>query len=120
MKHYLLLTISLIVFLSSCYYDSQEDLYPKTGICDTTNISYNSSIKPIMEQYCTGCHNPSNPSGGIDLSTYDLCVQYGQEGSLYGSMAQNGIYSPMPKNSNKVDDCTLNKIQIWIDKGYPN
>jgi len=35
-------------------------------------------------------------------------------------MAQNGIYSPMPKNSNKVDDCTLNKIQIWINNGYPN
>jgi hypothetical protein len=120
MKHYLLLILPLIFLISSCYYDSQEDLYPQTGNCDTTNISYNSSIKPIIDQYCVGCHNTSNPLGGIDLSTYDLCVQYGQEGSLYGSMLQNGTYSPMPKNSNKVDDCTLSKIQIWINKGYPN
>lgn len=120
MKKYLLIILSLMFLFSSCYYDSQEDLYPKSGICDTTNVTYESSIKPIMQQYCTGCHGSSNPSAGIDLSTYDLCIQYGQDGSLYGSMLQDGSYSDMPKNANRVDDCTLNKIQIWINNGYPN
>lgn len=120
MKNYLLIVLTFVLFLPSCYYDNEEFLYPNSGNCDTSNVTYTTTIKPIMQQYCTGCHNSSNPSAGIDLTTYGFCVQYGQNGSLYGSILQNGSYSAMPKNGNKLDECTLNKIQKWINDGYPN
>ena len=40
MKHYLLIILPLIFLISSCYYDSEEELYPQVRNCDTTNIYY--------------------------------------------------------------------------------
>ena len=116
----IILSITIISFLSSCYYDNEEVLYPNNGNCDTTNITYTNTIQPIMTQSCTGCHSSSSPSGGIDLSTYSSVRASAEDGSLYGSMAFQSGYSPMPKNGSKSTDCTLNKIQAWINQGYLN
>jgi mono/diheme cytochrome c family protein len=116
----IILSIAIISLLSSCYYDNEEVLYPNNGNCDTTNVTYTNTIQPIMSQSCTGCHGSSSPSGGIDLTTYSLVRASAEDGSLLGTMAFQSGYSPMPKGGNKVSDCTLNKIQAWINKGYPN
>jgi len=116
----IIFTIITISFLSSCYYDNEEVLYPNNGNCDTTNVTYTNTIKPIMDQSCAGCHGSSSPSGGIDLTTYSSVRTSAEDGSLYGTMSFQTGYSPMPKNGSKLNDCTLNKIQAWINKGYPN
>jgi len=116
----IILSITIISFLSSCYYDNEEVLYPNNGNCDTTNVTYTNTIKPMMEQSCTGCHGASSPSAGINLTTYSLVRSSAEDGSLYGSMSFQSGYSPMPKNADKLSDCSLNKIQSWINKGYPN
>jgi mono/diheme cytochrome c family protein len=116
----IILSIAIISLISSCYYDNEEVLYPNNGNCDTTNVTYTNTIQPIMSQSCTGCHGSSSPSGGIDLTTYSLVRASAEDGSLLGTMAFQSGYSPMPKGGNKVSDCTLNKIQAWINKGYPN
>jgi hypothetical protein len=33
---------------------------------------------------------------------------------------QNGQASAMPKGAAKLDQCTINKIALWINKGAPN
>lgn len=116
----IILSITIISLLSSCYYDNEEVLYPNNGNCDTINVTYTNTIQPIMSQSCTGCHGSFSPSGGIDLTTYSLVRASAEDGSLLGTMAFQSGYSPMPKGGNKVSDCTLNKIQAWINKGYPN
>lgn len=116
----IILSIAIISFLSSCYYDNEESLYPHTGNCDTTNVTYINTIQPIMQQSCTGCHGASSPSAGLNLTTYSLVRACAEDGSLYGTMAFQSGYSPMPKGGNKVPDCSLNQIQAWINKGYPN
>ena len=116
----LIFTIIITTIVSGCYYDNEEVLYPTNGNCDTTNVTYTNTIQPIMSQSCTGCHGSSSPSGGIDLTTYSLVRASAEDGSLYGSMSFQSGYSPMPKNGNKSPDCTLNKIQAWINQGYPN
>lgn len=88
--------------------------------CDTTNVTYAASIKPIMSTYCQGCHSGSNPGGGINLTTYEGVKTIALSGQLYGSVAWLGSYSQMPQNASKLSDCNIKKIQIWISNGSLN
>lgn len=116
----LMLVTLLAMMFSGCYYDVEEELYPANGACDTTVVTYTATIAPIMTQYCTSCHGGSTPSGSIDLTTYDNVKLYALDGSLYGSMSHDPNWSQMPQGGNKVNDCTLSKIQVWINRGTPN
>jgi hypothetical protein len=85
--------------------------------CDTTNVSYSSSIKPILNAYCNGCHAGSAPQGDIDLTSYNEVKKYVNSGALLGSIAHDAAYSPMPKGGNKLNSCNIALIQKWIDSG---
>jgi hypothetical protein len=115
----ILLTLLTLLF-SGCYYDVEEELYPNTGICDTTNVTYAATIAPLLNQNCNGCHSGAAPSGNIDLSNYANVKICADNGSLYGSMIHDPNWSQMPKGGSKLDDCTLLKVKTWIDNGCPN
>lgn len=87
--------------------------------CDTTTVTYSKSIAPILTAKCKGCHQGSNPGGGISLVTYTDAFAIAQNGSFYGSVIQDGSFSSMPKGS-KLPDCDIAKIRIWIAAGSPN
>ncbi len=91
-----------------------------TGRCDTAVFTYSGAVKPIMDNKCVGCHNPSNLGGNINLSTYDAVKNVALNGKLYGSVAQQAGYSPMPKNGFKLIDCEIKQIQKWITAGSLN
>lgn len=91
-----------------------------TGSCDTTVFTYSAAVKPIMDNKCTGCHNPANLGGNIDVSTYTAIRVTALNGKLYGSVAHQASYSPMPKNSAKLSDCEIRQIQKWIAAGTLN
>lgn len=59
------LVISMI-FLTSCYYDNAETLYPQ-GTCITTNMSYAADINPILQQNCFVCHSTAANNGNVIL-----------------------------------------------------
>lgn len=88
--------------------------------CDTAVFTFSSAVKKIMDTKCVGCHNPTNLGGNIDLSTYTGVKAVALNGKLYGSVAQQSGYSPMPKNSTKLSDCEIRQIQKWINAGAPN
>lgn len=90
------------------------------GSCDTTVFTYSGAVKPIMDAKCSGCHNPSNPGGNIDVSTYAPLRVVALNGKLYGSVAHLSGYSPMPKNSAKLSDCEIRQVQKWIAAGALN
>ncbi len=115
----ILMTLLTLLF-AGCYYDVEEELYPVTGTCDTTSVSYTASIAPIMNQHCVSCHSGSSPSGNIDLSSYASVKNYAADGSLYGSVSHASGWSAMPQNAGKIDACSILKIQVWINKGTPN
>lgn len=117
----LLVLPMLIFFFQGCYYDNEEYLYNLTA-CDTENMSYASDVWPVISASCTGCHSGASPEGGISLENYnDVAVASaigpGNYGSLYGTISHASGNSPMPKNSNKLPDCTISKIKAWIDQG---
>jgi hypothetical protein len=120
----LLLAITvLMLVLNSCYYDVASQLYPAGGTtCDTTNVTYFTTIRNILQvNACLSCHSGSGTIGGnIALDNYNSLKVYVQNGRLYGSMNHNPGYVAMPQGGNKVSDCDLTKVRIWINAGIPN
>ena len=115
--------IFIFLISHSCYYDSEEYLYPKlSNTCDTTDVTFSSSVKPILQQYCYICHSNSNSvlGGGIKLEDYADVKTLADNGRLYGSVAHLSGYSPMPQGGSILDDCNLNIIKTWIDSGSAN
>ncbi len=88
--------------------------------CDTTNVSFKTSVFPIVETYCLGCHSGTAPGGGIYLRDYNDLVAVANNGKLMGSIRHDAGYSPMPKNANKLSDCQIATFNIWIKNGTPN
>lgn len=111
---------------TSCYNDKADILYPSTSNlsnCDTTTITFTNQINPIINTYCLGCHGSATAASigaGINLSNYNALKLYVTNGSLMNSILQNGKASPMPKSASKLDNCTITKVQIWINKGALN
>jgi uncharacterized membrane protein len=90
------------------------------GSCDTAVFTYSGAVKNIISNKCVGCHNPSSLGGSIDLSTYNGVKAVALNGKLYGSVANQPGFSPMPKNSSKLSDCEIRQIQKWINAGSLN
>jgi len=115
---------TLIIIACSCYYDSEEFLYPKSGSsCDTVNVTFSTSVKPILQQYCLTCHSNSKAASlglGIKLEDYADVKIRADNGKLYGTVAHLPGYSPMPKGGSKISDCSISIIKAWIDSGSPD
>lgn len=126
---YKLLTIlGLILSLSSCYYDSTDELnptLPDVNTCDTTNVimNYTNDIAPIMDQSCgagnANCHQSGNTASGYNLDNYTEVTYTVMDGSLLGTILHENGYNPMPSGGGTLDDCSINKIKSWINHGYP-
>lgn len=111
------ISIILLAFLQSCYYDNVEDLYPTPLPCDTSIVTYSGSIAIIMQDNCNACHASGFPQGGVVTDNYNDLKTIADNGKLWGAVNHEEGYSPMPKNKPKLNDCDLSKIKIWIDNG---
>jgi hypothetical protein len=108
-----------LLFFVSCYYDNEEALYPEfSNTCDTTNVTYSGTIQPILANNCLGCHSNNATGGSILLTTYGQVVAYAPQ--ITGSIKHQGSFSPMPKDSPKLKDCSIAQWDIWVNKGMPN
>ena len=119
-----LFTIAFVsIAFSACFYDKADVVYPTTAsVCDTTNVTYSNQIVSILNAQCNYCHGAAANSmgGGIYLNTYAALKPYVNNGSFINSILQNGKASAMPKNGAKMDNCSILKIQSWINKGALN
>ena len=115
----IIITGIMVTSLNSCYYDKSDLLYPDTA-CDTAAVKYSTSVLPVLSSNCISCHGGSTPSAGISLDSYTGVKVQVDNGRLWGAVSHNPSYSPMPKNSNKLSTCNLDKIRIWIAAGAPN
>ena len=110
--------------LNSCYYDSEEYLFPESGTdCDTSDVTFGATIQPMLQSYCYSCHSNSNASGngaGIRLENYSDVKTMADNGRLLGSISHENGYSPMPKGGSKLSDCQISQTQVWIENGTPN
>jgi len=126
MKTAIVLVASILVLMaaSSCYYDSEEYLYPQTsGQCDTLNVTYTNSIVPLMQNYCLSCHSNGQAAafgGNIRLENYTDVKVRADDHRLLGSVAHENGYSPMPKGASQLENCKVTTIRIWVNAGALN
>jgi len=114
--------ISGLFFLSSCYTDNKEELYPNQG-CDTTNVTFTAFVKPKIDAQCKACHSGGSPSGGVLLTTHAEIQAVAKTGQLYGVLSWIAPYTgskQMPPGGPKWSECDLKKLKSWINKGAPN
>ncbi len=88
--------------------------------CDTSNVKFSTTVKPIIDNNCMGCHSGSSPAGGIALTNYSQIKTVAANGRLLGSIEHAPGYSPMPKNMAMLSSCKIAQIKIWINEGMQN
>jgi len=112
------------IFILSCTKASADEqpVVTPPGSCDTVNMKYATDVLPILESRCFGCHGSGNSgaSGGITLEGYDNLLPHITNGSVKGNITHASGYIGMPYGQPKMDDCTINKILDWINRGAPN
>ena len=114
-----LLSSQQIQLIQTWIAQGAQNLYCDGG-CDTSSVTFNAVIKLIMQNKCQGCHQGMSPGGGVNFSTYLGIQGSAIDGSLLGSVDHAVGWSAMPKNSNKLPDCDIAKIRIWVNAGAPN
>lgn len=122
-----LLILLSVVLIAGCYNDKYDELYPTTGngggggtSCDTSNITFSQTIKPIMDSKCaiSGCHDAATLAGGYNFTVYGGVRA--ARNRIVGAITWQSGYSQMPKGMNKLDDCSIVKITKWINDGAQN
>ena len=110
------------MFLSGCYYDKEELVYPTgLGPCDTTVVTYKNTVDPILNDNCYSCHRaPASAGGNIILDNYQSLLIQVNNTKLLGDIEHRLGYNPMPKNGAKIQECDIAKIRTWIRAGAPN
>ena len=122
--------VFLLSLITGCYYDNLEELHPNIAPCDTSGIiSYTNDINPIMLHSCgsqdIACHNTDGSQSGYGLGTHGDLVNTVNSSPIF---LQTIKHDPsiscskwMPLNSSsKIDDCSIQKIEAWINRGMLN
>jgi hypothetical protein len=111
--------MSLVVFFQACTYD-KEILIPPSDCSDTVNVSFSATIEPLLRANCFSCHGNGSNLGSVSLETYDNVKALAVSGRLLGSISHSIGFVAMPAGADKLDDCSINAVRIWIDEGGRN
>jgi hypothetical protein len=85
--------------------------------CDTSSVTYNETVKPIISANCYPCHQAASASGGLILEDYDGVKAIVKNTKLVNAINHNEGYVPMPLDTDKLAQCDIEKIQAWIRSG---
>ena len=90
--------------------------------CDTSNISFSSTIEPIINLRCKSCHSGPNPNGGVSLNNYSDVASLASSGFLMNVLLGDG--APLMPEGGALptelvyDDSQLGKtFELLSDKG---
>ncbi len=111
--------ILFVVVFESCYYDSEEDLYP-TSNCSTLKTSFSNDVLPILSNSCLSCHSKASNSGNVVLDNHSSVLIYANNGALLGAIKHLSGFSAMPQGASKMNSCNIEKIESWIKGGSLN
>jgi hypothetical protein len=117
----------LAIILTGCYNDKYNKLYPATSTavtCDTTAVSFSSTIQPILNSYCTSCHATGGVGAGYgDFTSYTTSlVSQATSGNLVTdiSITNTGDIHHMPQSQPSLSSCDIEKITAWVNQGAQN
>jgi len=113
-----------LLTISSCTFNNEQDFF-RVPPCDssrvdrdTINVNYN-DLTYIFSDVCATCHYPNNPfQPNIVMNTYESVVLSVKTGRVIPAIQFTGRYQ-MPKDLPKLENCELQRIEVWIEKGMP-
>ncbi len=119
---YFVTIVTIIIAVSSCFYDNEEALYPTlNSTCDTTNVTFSGKVVPILQNNCLSCHsNAMAQSAGNNIALENYADVSSQASLISTSINPTGAISPMPKNGSKLKACLITTFDIWVRIGKPN
>ncbi len=85
-----------------------------------TPVSFTSIVFPVIDKYCKGCHSGNNPWGGIFLRDYEEIKVMADNGRLVEVISHDFGVPPMPKDQDRLLQCDIDKIRMWVEEGAPN
>jgi hypothetical protein len=114
-KNCLTLTFGIVIGLSGCYYDKEEELYP--GSCNTPGtVTYSEHIQPLIAAKCAvgGCHVQGGGGPGL-MAEYGALKQFVDNGKFANRVLTE---KNMPPGGLPV--CELELVKRWVDDGAKN
>ncbi len=111
------------LFIWSCTNDSEDDLTQvdqEQGEDDpeANLITYENTIKEIIDRSCVGCHDDP-PRNGAPFSLVNFQQVSQRANSILNAMSrQNGAVGAMPP-AGRLPQNTINQLEEWIDNGSP-
>lgn len=90
--------------------------------------SFAEHVRPILQQHCTGCHNPNRRRADLDLITYAGVLAGGSGGEVVkaGDAAGSRLFAAishaegaaaMPPDKPRIDEEQIQTIKQWITAG---
>ncbi len=107
----------LIIILQACAYKKEV---AETPCVLEASVSFVTKVAPVIQSNCFQCHNNNFKLGNVTLEGYDNVRKVAASGKLFNVINHSPGFAKMPKNSNKLDDCSIATIKKWIDNGTPN
>ncbi len=92
-------------------------------------VSYVKQIRPIFQEHCQGCHQPTKAEGGYVMTKVDALLKGGESGEvavvagdlakshLLGQITPKGGMAEMPKGKPSLAAVQIELIKTWIAQG---
>jgi hypothetical protein len=113
---FILIVIGLFLLLNNCTYDNEVDYFKDQ--CDTLNMSFKTDVYPVISASCVGCHGNLVANDYTNLEGYENIKK--DHVAMMKVIEHKPGVPPMPQGSAKLSDCTINKINAWINQGMKN
>lgn len=112
--------VALIALFVSCVYRNKATLLdPDEQKCENVAVTY-TAVASLLSAQCISCHNQYTQNGYINLEGYANVKTLADNGKLLCVVTHGAGCNPMPKNQQKLDNCTISKIENWIINGAKN
>ncbi|MCW8898233.1 MAG: hypothetical protein OQJ96_07110 [Flavobacteriales bacterium] len=115
-----ILSILIVSLFLGCVKNAIEPVEPtptNTNTIADENITYNKTIKPIIDQNCGGCHHPQTLNILPYLTNYEEVKFEAENGTLVSTIfdANPRLMPPSNPLLNKEKEL----ITKWINLNYP-
>lgn len=127
MKTFLLIVLAVSLF--ACKHDAMKSITVENPLptdslsCDTANVTYSITIKKVLAENCLRCHGSSvytTKGSGYNFDDYAVLKAEVDNGHVAKAINHKPGAVPMPLDqSQKMSDCNIRKIMIWIGAGAP-
>jgi mono/diheme cytochrome c family protein len=102
---------TFLFLISSCANDSENDLI---NVPDT--VTYNNSVKAIIDANCIACHGNSSPAANLSLTNYNQ-VADSVDDIIDRIERPQGAQGMMPQSGTRLPQSSIDIIKKWRDDG---